>query len=189
MDRDLELLEHLRSGPKTATELRSLTKVSLRTLYKNVNRLVAAERVVVMPLRTRNQWTSLFALPEQAELAYDICGFEPRGKVLGMEKRIAPAISELRERLLRNPTIEEVLIRLRESPENKDLREAIYRVGLKLEWFPPSSAEIKGAEERLKRVRTLAGLIRKGIIRKGVNEEEMRLAQEYLLKFPGEIQD
>ncbi|MBI4362855.1 MAG: HTH domain-containing protein [Euryarchaeota archaeon] len=182
MARESDLLEHLRAGPKTARELMKLCGVSRRTLYKNVNRLVESGKAVVLPVRVRDQWTSLFALEQHAGLAMEISGYAPLRQPRGIEGRVHGTIQRLREKFLRNPTLEETALELGENPEDPGIREAIYRVGAKVDWRPPGTEERQRAEKELQKLLGVAAYVKRGSLKGG--SEEIRRAQEYLKKFP-----
>lgn len=75
------LLSHLRTGPKEARQLLTLTGLSKRTLYYRLGRLEKEGRLLVFPLRQRDRWASLYALPEHAHLAAKASRFEPLREV------------------------------------------------------------------------------------------------------------
>jgi hypothetical protein len=142
----MELIEHLKAGPKTASELLKLSSLSRRTLYKRMNYYVKKGDVVILPMKMKDQWVSLFALKEHEEVAMEISGYMPYRRTLGIEKKIVDALSMLRAKLLRNPTPEEIAVAIREDPEDGEVRRAIYRTASKAGWRPPTKEEKRRAE-------------------------------------------
>jgi hypothetical protein len=177
----MEILSALRSGPKTASELLKLVAISKRTLYKQLNSLEKDEQILVFPLRIEDRWTSLYSLPEHSELARAISGYSPVSKVLpDLSKKIKDSIEKLREKLFRNPEVEEIAIDIGENPEDEKIRDSIYQVGFQMGWRPPTREERERAEKELKEIIMLADMIKKGYSIHLVPEEQVEKAKEYL---------
>jgi len=186
---DSKILEHLRSGPKTARELLRLSDVSRRTLYLALERMESSGALVAFPMRSKGgTWASLYALPGQTEQASDIAGFVPKHPVpLDLRARVAETVEALKAKLLRNPLVEEIASALGENPEVPAVREAIYRAAAPLGWRPPTAEERARAEKELARVAALAWMVKRGLVKKGTSREEAKKAEEYLRRFPEEV--
>jgi DNA-binding Lrp family transcriptional regulator len=182
----MEILAHLKKGPKTADELVKLVNVSRKTLYKRVKDLVGNEEILVFPILVNNHWVSLYSLPEHKELAVALSGYIPVAKTSGMEKKVIKAIEELKFRLCRNPDVTEIALELGEDPEDRSIRSSIYRVGTKIKWRPPLEEERRRGEKERDLVIELATLIKKGYLEaiKGKPSALVKKAREYLKRYP-----
>jgi DNA-binding Lrp family transcriptional regulator len=183
----MEIISKLRGGPKTAEELARILRTSKKSLYKNIYKLVDSGEVVTYPLQDGHRWKTLFALHGHSDLASAICGYT-KVKRVGKEKEIVKAIDVLRKKLLRNPEVDEILIEVGESPEDRLMRDEVYKVGTKIKWKPPTKSERKVAEEELSRILTLATWIKRGRIpealARGMSKAEIARARKYLQQFP-----
>jgi hypothetical protein len=185
-----DVISHLKIGPKTADELAKLISTSRKTLYKKIKHLVDEEKVLMLPLLADNHWVSLFALPEHRELAVAISGYSPAGMIsAGIESKVAGGIDDLRFKLFRNPDVDEIAVSIGESPEEKSVRDAIYRIGSKLKWRPPTPDERTKANEDRALVLELATWIKKGYLEamQGKPAALVNRAKEYLKRFPEEV--
>lgn len=187
---DDRISDLLRSGPKTARELLKLAGVSRSTLYLALERMESSGALVAFPMRTGGgAWASLYALPAQSEQASDIAGFVPKHPVApDFRARLAEAVELLRAKLLRNPLVEEIAGHLRENPEAAPVREAIFRAAAPLGWRPPTAEERARAEKERARVVALARMVKRGLVRKGARREDSKRAEEYLKRFPEEVE-
>ncbi len=183
--REESLLSHLRTGPKEARQLLTLSGLSKRTLYHRLGRMEKEGRVAVFPLRQRDRWASLYCLPEHAHLAAKLSKFEPLREIPeAFQASIRKAVELLRRRLMRNPDLEEIALELHESPEGDGFRRAVYQVAGEMEWRPPTPLEVQTANDRLKHVLALAALLKKGITPPGAMPDEIARAREYLAEHP-----
>lgn len=187
----MEIHDLLRKGPKTAEEVAALAKVSVKTAYKNLYRLVDDGRVLVYPMPDGHRWRSLFVLPDHHDLAATLTGFAPHGRTAGIESRVLPVLERLRALLLREPEVEEVLRELGEDPEDRPLRSAVYRVASRAGWSPPDPKEKEIAQARLQRVLRVAAWVKKGRLQmdqaQGMSREEIEQAKKYLEMFPERV--
>lgn len=187
----MEIHELLRKGPKTAEDVAALARVSVKTAYKNLYRLVDAGRVLVYPMADGHRWRSLFVLPDHQDLAASITGFVPHGRAAGIESRVLQALERLRALLLREPEVEEVLRELGEDPEDRTLRSAVYRVASRAGWAQPGPREKEMAQARLQRVLRIATWVKKGRLQvdqaQGMSREEIEQAKKYLEMFPEKV--
>ncbi|MEM3086425.1 MAG: hypothetical protein QXO51_05480 [Halobacteria archaeon] len=182
------LLSHLRTGPKEARQLLALSGLSKRTLYHRLGRLEEEGRIAVFPLRQRDRWASLYALPEHAHLAAKLSKFEPVQEVPeALQASIRKAVDVLRRRLMRNPDLEEIAIELHESPEGDGFRRAVYQVAGEMGWRPPTPCELQEASGKLKHTLALASLLRSGVTPPGATPEEIARAREYLVENPERV--
>lgn len=187
---DDEVLSHLRVGPKTADELVKLVRVSRKTLYKRMRDLAEQRKVLLFPLYANGHWVSLYALPQHRDLAVAISGYIPADKgVTGLETRLGDALEGLRLKLFRNPDVDELALELGENPEDRAVRDAIYRVASRMNWRPPNPEERKRAERERELVIQLAAWIRKGHLEslKGRPEAMIKKARTYLERFPESV--
>lgn len=184
-------MAHLRVGPKTADELVKLVGVSRKTLYKRMRSLAEAKKVLLFPLYADGHWVSLYALPQHRDLAVAISGYIPaadRG-VQGFEMRLPEAVETLRLKLCRSPDVDELALELGENPEDRSVRDAIYRVASRTGWRPPTAEERKRAERERELIVQLAAWIRKGRLEnlKGRPEALVKRARAYLERFPDAV--
>jgi len=183
------ILLSLRSGPKTASELARVIAVSEKTLYKRVNRLVDEGGVIVFPFRMDNhKWASLFALPEHRTLAATLSGYIHFREITGIEPKIKKIMEDLQFKLFRNPDVDEVILEIGENPEDRTLRDAVYRIGSSIDWKPPTSVEREKADAELSRILKIAAWMRRGYLKpdnvKGDAKLAVEKAKEYLKRFP-----
>ncbi len=186
-----EPLGILANGPKTAKELSTLLQVSEKTLYKHMTRLLEERKVLIYPMRRGNRFVALYSLPEHLDAAVSLSGYLPVTKMPDIHPRIQRTIETLREKLLRNPDIEEVILELGESPEDKVTRDLVYRIGPTLKWKPPTPSERASADRERASLLRLAGWLKKGrpsgAGSPGTSRRETERAREYLRKFPEEV--
>lgn len=90
-DVDGPLLEALQTGPKDGRNLLRLSGLSKRTLYHRLGRLEKGRRIAVFPLRQKDRWASLYALPEHAGQAAKQSGFEPLREA---PEEVSPILAE-----------------------------------------------------------------------------------------------
>jgi DNA-binding transcriptional ArsR family regulator len=186
--REERVVSILRTGPKEARQLLALTGLSKRTLYHRLDRLEKQGRIQVFPLRQRDRWAGLYALPEHAHLAAKVAKFEPLREVPeALQASIRKGVETLRRRLMRNPDVEEIAAELRQSPDEEGFRRAVYQVAGEMEWRPPTPRELQEANERLKRILGLAGLMKSGVTPPGATPEEIARAREYLAENPERV--
>ncbi|MBI4362570.1 MAG: hypothetical protein HY558_05290 [Euryarchaeota archaeon] len=187
-----DILQHLKIGPKTADELAKLVAVSRKTLYKRMGDLVESQKVLIFPLLMENHWVSLYALPEHRDLAVAISGYIPAGRVTaGIEPRVAEALDRLKFKLCRNPDVDEVALEVGENPEDRAVRDAIYRVASKLNWRPPTAEDRRRAEKERSLVVELATWMKKGYLEATKDKPQalVQKAKEYLRRFPESLPD
>ncbi|MEM3086798.1 MAG: hypothetical protein QXO51_00490 [Halobacteria archaeon] len=185
-----EVLAHLKVGPKTADELVKLVEVSRKTLYKRMRDLAEAKKVLLFPLYSNGHWVSLYALPHHRDLAVAISGYIPADRgVHGLETRLGGALEVLRLKLCRNPDVDELALELGENPEDKSVRDAIYRVASRMNWRPPAPEERKRGDRERELVLQLAMWLRKGHLEnlKGRPEPMVKKARAYLERFPDAV--
>lgn len=184
-------LAYLSNGPKTAKELSTLLKVSEKTLYKHMTRLLEERKVLIYPMRRGNRFVALYSLPEHLDAAVSLSGYLPVTKMPDIHPRIRQTMETLREKLLRNPDVDEVILELGENPEDKVTRDLVYRIGSTLKWRPPTPREKEEAERERGRILRVAGWLKKGRALPAVSREasraEMERAREYLRRFPEEV--
>lgn len=186
----MDIITHLKIGPKTADELAKLVSVSRKTLYKRMKGLIDDGEVLMLPMLVDNHWVSLFALPEHRELAIAISGYSPAGRIsAGIESKVVDGIENLRFKLFRNPDVDEIAVSIGESPEEKSVRDAVYRIGSKMKWRPPTPEERLKANEDRALVLELATLLKKGYLdeMRGKPAALVNRAKEYLKRFPEEV--
>jgi hypothetical protein len=183
-----EIASLLESGPKVAKELINSLTVSKVTFYKKINELVEEGKVLEFPLKAKNGWISLYALPKHRELAASISGFSQAGKARGDPQEIRRVIENLRVKLLRNPTVDEVILAMGKNPRDDELMDAVYEIGTKMGWRPPTESEKEAAEEELPKILSLAAQIKRGTsmvkMKKVKSRSEIEKAKEYLRRFP-----
>ncbi|MEM3087456.1 MAG: hypothetical protein QXO51_02345 [Halobacteria archaeon] len=186
-----EPLALLGNGPKTAKELSTLMRVSEKTLYKHMTRLLEERKVLIYPMRRGNRFVALYSLPEHIDAAVSLSGYLPVTKMPDIHPRIQRTMELLREKLLRNPDVDEIILELGESPEDKVTRDLVYRIGPTLKWRPPTPAERAAADRERAHLLRVAGWLKKGRVSeealKGASKREMERAREYLEKFPEEV--
>lgn len=185
-----EVLAHLRVGPKTAEELVKLVDVSRKTLYKRMRDLTEQKKVLLFPLYANGHWVSLYALPHHRDLAVAISGYIPADRgVQGLESRLGDALVVLRLKMCRNPDVDEMALELGENPEDRSVRDAIYRVASQMNWRPPTADERKRADRERELILQLAAWLRKGHLEnlKGRPEPMVKKAKAYLERFPDAV--
>lgn len=179
------VLSLLRSGPKEARQLLTISGLSKRTLYHRLGRLEKEGRLVVFPLRQRDRWASLYALPEHAHLAAKLSKFQPLQEVPEpFQASIYEAVKTLRRKLMRNPDVEEIVAELCERHGNDGFRRAVCQVAGEMGWRLPTQQELQDASDKLKHILALAGLLKRGITPPGATPEEISRAREYLAEHP-----
>jgi DNA-binding Lrp family transcriptional regulator len=181
-----DILSYLKMGPRTARELIDGVSISRKTFYKRINDLLKEGRILEFPIRQRKGWVSLYALPKHYELAASISRFLPIGGTTGIEQSIKEAIENLKLRLLRNPTVGEVILEISANPEDPKLRDAVYQIGTRMGWKPPTKREREIAEKELPEILSLAAQLKRGSSRltKVKSTDKIEKAKEYLKRFP-----
>jgi hypothetical protein len=186
-----EIILQLKKGPRTPKELLIRLFLSEKTFYKKIADLEREGRILVFPLRERNRWTSLYCLPEHKEVAATISGFDLRAPVLSIPslKEIEKTIEKLRFKFQRNPDVEEIILEIKESPENPKIRDEIYKIGSRIGWRPPTSEEREEAKKELSLILKVASKLKKGeppLIGFGIEPPKalLKKAKEYLRRFP-----
>lgn len=186
-----EPLALLGNGPKTAKELSTLMQVSEKTLYKHMTRLLEERKVIIYPMRRGNRFVALYSLPEHIDAAVSLSGYLPVTKMPDIHPRIARTVERLREKFLRNPEVDEIILELGENPEDKVTRDLVYRIGSTIKWRPPSPAERARADPERARILKLAERLKRGRISeegpRGASRTEVERARHYLEKFPEEV--
>lgn len=186
-----EPLTLLGNGPKTAKELSTLMRVSEKTLYKHMTRLLEERKVLIYPMRRGNRFVALYSLPEHIDAAVSLSGYLPVTKMPDIHPRIQQTIETLREKLLRNPDVDEIILELGENPEDKVTRDLVYRIGSTLKWRPPTPKEREEADRQRTHILRVAGWLKKGRVSaenvRGASRTEMERARQYLERFPEEV--
>ncbi|MBI4362080.1 MAG: hypothetical protein HY558_02795 [Euryarchaeota archaeon] len=185
----VDLLGFLESGPKTTEEVvTSLRKtgVAEMTIHRNLRKLARDGQILRLPILDGERWTSLYALPRHKREAVTLSGFIPlKYEYKTLFGVISGAIERLQERLLRNPTVDEVLLDVHENPESPRLREAVYKIGSGIGWHPPGPAEVREARVRQDKLLRLARSLRKGGgLSRLADPREVEEAQRYAQKYP-----
>ncbi|MBI4362411.1 MAG: hypothetical protein HY558_04475 [Euryarchaeota archaeon] len=185
----LDLLSLFQKGPRTTEELVENLQglgITEMTFHRQVRRMVQEGELIRLPCLQGERWTSLYALPKQKKHAVYMCGYIPLNYPHKNLMRVIPtALETLEARLLRPPTVDEVLMEVQENPEDERLRDVVYKLGRARGWHPPAPREIAEARARLKKLLRLHhALERGGEMAKWATPEEVREARDYAARFP-----
>lgn len=138
-------MRELRKGPKLRLELvKSVVDAHLMSVKKLEKTLAELENDGLITRKAAEvpgtrKYTSLYALKEDRDL---LDKYVPRriGEIPGrkpstLEGLLKRAIPELRSRLKRNPTKEEIALEIGKTP--KVIEKSLFRVAKSLRWIPP----------------------------------------------------
>jgi len=172
------ILKILENGPLPRASLIKLLCpkiMSQKKLQKTLNKLEDENKIVCIPRRSgkNKKWLSWYALQKHKHL-------------LSFEERIVvETIKELRNMLLRFPTIDEIACKLGITPE--DAIKLAYKYAPETGWHPPSPEEISNSAKKLKEILKIAAYLKhnpNSQYVKSKNPEMVKYAKLFLIKYP-----
>jgi len=182
------ILEQVKTGPKTMSEIVQVTKKNEKTLNKRARSLVQegilCDAIIEVGTERGFRLVHLYYFPQDEKIIKS-GRWEPIYLRFNasLHTCVKEAILTLMKKNLYYPTIEEIAREVRVNPNSKELKDAIYAVAKEVEWRPPADEELALVRSVTDRVTLLAKYIEKGIEKewlKFCTEEEIKKAKNPL---------